>query len=127
MFLVYLLELVDNRFYVGITEWDGCQVPEVVKRWTAHEKGKGGSKWTAHFKPLKNADGTLKAHIVGDALGNAEAEKMELALTVEAMRETHWILVRGGIHVQMCIEPPREIYSEEKRKQFFQGYGRDFD
>lgn len=87
-----------------------------MKRQKTHG-GPNGARWTALYKPLLYEDGSVKAHIVGEAFGKAKAEKLEHALTVQAMDQKGWHNVRGGEYVRIYQAPPAELYSSEQRRQ----------
>ena len=85
---VYVLELVDERLYVGYTA-----DPEV--RISSHFFGRG-SQWTALHKPMG-----IKSIQPGDT-------QLENCLTLALMCKYGWRKVRGGIYldVSMAISPP---------------------
>ena len=114
--VVYLIELEQDKWYLGITH-------------DAHMKGQkthggpNGARWTALYKPLRYADESVKAHIVSEAFGKANAEDLEHALTVQAMDQKGWHNVRGGKYLRIYETPPSELYSSEQRRQHALCYG----
>jgi predicted GIY-YIG superfamily endonuclease len=80
---LYILELVDYKFYVG-------QSIDPDKRIKAHFKGKG-SAWTKKFQPIclvKKWNTQLKDW--------KQAEILENKNTLSLMHQYGWINVRGG-------------------------------
>jgi len=80
---LYVLELEDGFYYVGLTR-------NVDKRFNLHSKGKG-AKWTKIHKPVSILHRELtQTHI------ESEASKLEDALTLKIAKKYGYEVVRGG-------------------------------
>ena len=88
--LVYVLELENDKYYVGVTT-------NLNLRYCQHVTGRGGAKWTRLHKPLR-----ILSVEVGD-------RKVEREKTLEMMREHGWQNVRGGGWSQVNLKKPQPL------------------
>lgn len=84
-FWLYVLELEDGKWYVGITS----KTPEI--RFEEHVRGYYAAGWTKKYRPRK----VVHTEDLG-VISKAEAEEIEHRRTKELMREYGWENVRGG-------------------------------
>ena len=88
--MVYVLELENNKFYVGLSE-------NVNNRLANHFNG-GASVWTKLHKPIK-----LVECVIGDSL-------LEKSKTLEYMSKFGWQNVRGYCWSMTNLQkPPKEL------------------
>ena len=75
--LVYVLQLEDNKYYIGKTR-------DIARRWKDHTEGIFGSAWTRKYKPIK-----IIEEMKDDGF-------LELALTLRYMKNYGIDNVRGA-------------------------------
>ncbi len=83
---VYVLELVDGKYYVGSTQ-------DLERRMIQHSDPKGGSLWTKRYPPIKPLIKPLEKYIVW---GAKEAIQKETQVTCEYMWQYGIRNVRGA-------------------------------
>lgn len=83
---LYVLKLVDDKYYVGITARSNPQ-----DRIEQHISGYYGAKWTKKYKPLE----TLELRDLG-MVTSEDAERVEKTCTLTYMDKYGYQNVRGG-------------------------------
>lgn len=84
MIKIYVLQLEENKYYVG-------QTKNSDQRLKFHLKGKLGSEWTKKYKPIKVIEEReTEFDKIEDAL------ILENSTTIEYMKKFGWRNVRGG-------------------------------
>ena len=96
---LYILELTDGKYYVGITR-------DMDKRYKQHLKGKG-SNWTRLHKPVR-----IKQVIETTTKVESEAALMEDKLTIETAIQYGLNNVRGGGYCQTRPTWPPHVYTQ---------------
>ena len=98
MVTIYVLRLVKNKFYVGMTTRNLARIWE-------HVEGEG-AKWTKKYPPMKGKE----VKTMNDELFPFDENR----ITLEMMRDYGIQNVRGGSWCQMKLTS-RQIYGIEKR------------
>ncbi len=98
MVTIYVLRLVDNKFYVGMTTRNLARIWE-------HVEGEG-AKWTKKYPPIKGNE----VKWLDDRLFPLDENR----ITLEMMRDYGIENVRGGSWCQMKLTS-RQIYGVKKR------------
>jgi predicted GIY-YIG superfamily endonuclease len=96
---VYILELKDDKYYVGLTS-------DMSHRYKSHCRGRGSS-WTKEHSPIK-------------IISIEEGDKyLERKITLEMMKKYGWENVRGGGWCQRNLKnPPVELLNCKKEILF---------
>lgn len=89
MVVIYVLRLIDNKFYVGMTTRNLTRIWE-------HIEGEG-AKWTKKYPPVKGNE----VQYMEDGLFPIDENR----ITLETMREHGYENVRGGSWCQMILQP----------------------
>jgi predicted GIY-YIG superfamily endonuclease len=92
--IVYLLFLNQNKFYVGHTSKD-----RLDKRLSEHYRAGGGSVWTATYTPMPES-----RPITWSAGSEKEAKDLENRKTLDYMDNYGLDNVRGGQYVKFNLE-----------------------
>ena len=104
---MYVLELEDNKFYVGITS----QTPEI--RMKEHASHIRAANWTRKYAPIRILDSKLLGSI-----SKPEAEKYEAKVVRKYMNQFGYNNVRGGDLTS--VEDYVVIFSRVYDKMMFQ-------
>lgn len=96
---LYVLELTDNKYYVGMTR-------NVEKRYRRHISGKG-AQWTKLHKPIRIVK-TIDTNLSNEL----EVAILENRLTFDMATQHGLDNVRGGGYCQMHPKWPQHLYDQ---------------